>query len=129
MNLLQRDSNIVSLISTELEKLLDLSINLVQQLLKKQFPSVNGLQSTLLETKPTMGICLNNQLQTIRSHGNHWVVASTVYRKELDTAVLVYNSVYRTPMKLLLMFKCRTSKIRTPDNRTDRSTEQQNLIA
>ena len=67
MDLLQRDSNIVSLISTELEKLLDLSINLVQQLLKKQFPSVNGLQSTLLKTKPTMGICHNNQLQTIHS--------------------------------------------------------------
>ena len=41
------------------EKLSYLSINLAQQLLKKQFPSVNGLQSTLLQTKPKTGDHLN----------------------------------------------------------------------
>lgn len=53
------------------EKLSDLSINLAQQLLKKQFPSVNGLQSTLLQAKPRLGEPPNNQLQIVYSLGDH----------------------------------------------------------
>ena len=36
------------------EELTDIEINLAQQLLKCQFPEVNGLQSTLLQDKQTM---------------------------------------------------------------------------
>ena len=36
------------------KELTDIEINLAQQLLKSQFPKVNGLQSTLLQDKQTM---------------------------------------------------------------------------
>ena len=76
---------------TSYEKLSDIQINLAQQLLKKQLPSVNGLQSTLLQSKPRAGEPPNNQLQIIRSRGDHWIVASTV---GCTNSVCVYDSVY-----------------------------------
>ena len=43
------------------EKLSDIPINLAQQLLKKQFLSLNGVSSTLLQSKPRTGEPLNSQ--------------------------------------------------------------------
>ena len=60
------------------EKLSDLSIDFAQELLKKQFPGVNGLQSTLYQYKPKASVSPKDQLQVIHSHDNHWIVASTV---------------------------------------------------
>ena len=73
---------------------LDLSINLAQQLLKRQFPKVNELQSTLSQFKKCVGKPPKNQLQIIHSRGDHWIVASTVGCK--GSEVLVYDSVYCT---------------------------------
>lgn len=73
----------------------DLTINLAQQLLKTQFPSVNGLWSTLLQTKSNTEP-FNNQLQIIHSSGDHWIVASTGCK---DAGVLVYEYVYNSVNK------------------------------
>ena len=73
------------------QKLSDIEINLAQQLLKKQFTSVNGLQSTLLQSKPRAGEPPDNQLLIIHSRGDHWILASAIGCSE---SVCVYDSVY-----------------------------------
>ena len=73
------------------EKLSDIPINLAQQLLKKQFASVHGLQSTLFQFKPRVGEPPDNQLQIIHSRGDHWIVASTI---GCTNSVCVYDLVY-----------------------------------
>ena len=50
------------------DKLKDLVINFVQKLLKKQFPSVKGLQSTLLQSKPSKPLDDNHALFTFASY-------------------------------------------------------------
>ena len=63
------------------EMLLDLSMYLAQRILKNQFPTLNGLQSTLSQqkTKSATSRKLNtNCLQIIHCRSNHWIVASTV---------------------------------------------------
>ena len=77
------------------EMLDDLVINSVQVLLKKQFPDLLGLQSTLLQSGKQQGMKENhNQVQIIHSRGNHWIVASTIRAR--DGVVQVYDSVYST---------------------------------
>ena len=79
------------------EKLSDclhsICINLAQQLLKRQFPKVNGPQSTL-QAKKRVAKPPKNQLQIFHSCGDHSIAASTVGCK--GSEVLVYNSVYCT---------------------------------
>ena len=54
-------------------------MNFAQKLLKRQFPGVNGLQSTLLQYKPKATVQPSkDQLQVIHSHGDHWIVVSMV---------------------------------------------------
>ena len=48
---------------------LDLSINLAQQLLKRQFPKVNGLQLTLFQFKKRVGKPPKNQLKSSTAVG------------------------------------------------------------
>lgn len=74
------------------EKLTDLHINYAQQLIKCQFPSLNGLQSTLYQVKKPAFKPLKDQLQIIHSRGDHWIVASTVSSKD----VIVFDSVYHS---------------------------------
>ena len=70
----------------------DLFIECAQQLLKKQFPTVTGLQSTLYQSK-TRDIPTQNQcVQIIHSGGNHWIVASNSL--SVGGVVKVYDSVY-----------------------------------
>ena len=77
------------------EMLDDLVINSVQVLLKKQFPDLLGLQSTLLQSGKQQGMKENhNQVQIIHSRGNRWIVASTIHAR--DGVVQVYDSVYST---------------------------------
>ena len=72
----------------------DKIINFVQAILKKQFPMVLGLQSTLLQTKKPSSVEKNNrQLQIVHSRGNHWIVASTLV--SFGPKVMVYDSVYQ----------------------------------
>ena len=73
-------------------ELSDLHINLAQDILKKQFPNLNGLQCTLYQTKKQQGrnVEHNNQLQIIHCHSrNHWIATSTVGCNQG-----VYDSVY-----------------------------------
>ena len=72
------------------EKLTDLHIDYAQQLIKCQFPLLNGLQSTLYQAKKPACKPLKDHLQIIHSRGDHWIVASTVSSKD----VLVFDSVY-----------------------------------
>ena len=65
--------------------------------MKKQFPKVGGLQSTLYQSKKKkkrLEDCNNvkDQIQVIHSRGDHWIVASSVGSK--DGLVCVYDSVY-----------------------------------
>ena len=63
------------------EELTDIEINLAQQLLKCQFPEVNGLQSTLLQDKQTLLTerSVNDKIQIIHcKRRHHWVVATTM---------------------------------------------------
>ena len=77
------------------EKLSDLHINFAQTLLKLQFPWVNGLQNTLLQSKNNPEKPLQDQLQVIHCcTRDHWIVASTVHCK--DGEVNIYDSVYST---------------------------------
>ena len=77
------------------EMLDDLVMNSVQVLLKKQFPDLLGLQSTLLQSSKQQSVKENhNQVQIIHSRGNHWIVASTIHAR--DGVVQVYDSVYST---------------------------------
>ena len=74
------------------EKLSDIHINFAQQLLKQQFPQLNGLKSTLLQSKENTGEFLPAQ---IHCHSrDHWIVASTNACKDGD--VCVYDSVFST---------------------------------
>ena len=70
----------------------DLSIDFAQKLLKKQFPGVDDLQSTLLQYKAS--IPPKDQLQVIHSRGDHWIVASVV--ECISDEVLVYDYLYGT---------------------------------
>ena len=77
------------------EKLSDVHINFAQQLLKQQFPQLNGLKSTLLQSKENTGEFLPAQIQIIHCRScDHWIVASTNACKDGD--VCVYDSVFST---------------------------------
>ena len=76
------------------EKLSDLSTDFAQGLLKKKFPGVNGLQSTLYQYKLKASVPPKDQLQVIHSRGDHWIVASTVGCS--GNEVLIHDSVYST---------------------------------
>ena len=72
-------------------------INFVQKLLKKQFPLMKGLQSTLLQYKSPNAS--NNgsapQVQVIHCRGDHWIVGSTVHSGSLGN-VQIYDSLFHT---------------------------------
>ena len=74
------------------EKLNDLVINFAQKVLKMQFPGVKGFQSTLLQEKKGKGTFHVDKVQIIHSHGNHWIVATTIEAISYD--VKVYDSVF-----------------------------------
>ena len=78
------------------KKLTDCHVGFAQQLLKQQFPHLNGLQPTVLQAKKTLGVRkpLPNQLQVIHSRGDHWILASNIGCANGD--VNVYDSVYRS---------------------------------
>ena len=74
------------------EKMLnDHHMNYAQSLLKNQFPSLKGLISTLLVLRQYSQES-SNMIQVIHSHGDHWIVVSTIMCKE--TTVKDYDSVY-----------------------------------
>ena len=77
------------------EMLSDLSMYLAHRILKNQFPTLNGLQSTLLQQKTnpaTSSELSRNCLQIIHCRSNHWIVASTVGGEQVQ----VYNSLHKS---------------------------------
>lgn len=74
------------------QRLNDLVINFAQKVLRMQFPSVKGFQSTLLQDKMSKGIFEQDKVQIIHSRGNHWIVATTMEATSND--VKVYDSIF-----------------------------------
>ncbi len=74
------------------EKLTDQHINFAQALLQSQFPLVNGLKSTVYQSR-TQGLQADaHTIQVIHCRGDHWIVATTI---QCDPGeVKVYDSVY-----------------------------------
>ena len=75
-------------------------INFFQKLLKKQFPQMRGLQSTLLQSKKPVKILMifvlhRYKVQMIHCRCNHWIVASTVHSGS-NQKVQVYDSIFDT---------------------------------
>lgn len=79
------------------EMLSDMSMDMAQCILKNQFPTLNGLQSTILQQKivansATGSELSRNSLQIIHSRSNHWILASTLGGEQ----VKVYDSLYES---------------------------------
>ena len=94
------------------QKLTDQHMNFAQTLLRLQFPELNGLQSTLYQSRSPALKANRNALQIIHSHGDHWIVATTI---ECDLGeVRVFDSVYasqddETHQTIQIMFGNNTS--------------------
>ena len=74
----------------------DLSINMAQKMIKKQFPKLNGLISTLVQEKKYMYKPTKNQLQIIHSRDDHWIVASSALSKNNENEVHIYDLALST---------------------------------
>ena len=72
----------------------DEHVNLAQQLLKAQFPSLNGLQCTLLQSRKQPLPEGKQVVQIIHCHGNHWIAVSSMNTS--DKTVNVYDSLYNS---------------------------------
>ena len=69
-------------------------INFAQTILKRQFPNLGGLVSTLqLSARRVTLIGITNVVQIIHTRGNHWIVASTVASKG---RVHIFDTLYTT---------------------------------
>ena len=73
--------------------LTDKHINYAQVLLRKKFPSMSGLQSTLQQYKE-LAVKMDTGVQIIHCHGYHWVTAHK-YASDIDV-VQIYDSMYDT---------------------------------
>ena len=67
-------------------------INVAQEIIKRQFPHVSGLQSTLVISKSSSVAVTPTHAQIIHTCGNHWILASNIGCCE--SKVLVYDSLY-----------------------------------
>ena len=73
------------------EKLNDKHINFAQELLKAQFPSVEGLSCTLFQSKShASSEKILSGIQIVHCRDDHWILASNMSSPNL----LVYDSVY-----------------------------------
>jgi len=96
-------------------ELTDLHINCAQRLIKGQFPKLNGLKLSLLQSQTLKG-STTNAIQIFHINGNHWIVATTINSKN-GKNVQVYDSAYSSldhPSALLLknFFRCSLSNIK-----------------
>ena len=75
-------------------RLTDRHIDFSQLILKEQFPSIHGFQSTLLlANKPAPVTNKANYLQIMHCRNNHWITVSTIGCTTTNT-VHVYDSLY-----------------------------------
>lgn len=72
-------------------ELTDMHINISQGLLRKQFPSIAGLCSSLSPIL-SIGNWVENYIQIFHCYGNHWICASTIGCEE--GVVNIYDSLY-----------------------------------
>uniref|UniRef100_A0A1X7V6W2 HIRAN domain-containing protein n=1 Tax=Amphimedon queenslandica TaxID=400682 RepID=A0A1X7V6W2_AMPQE len=79
------------------EKLRQDYIYLGQQLIKKQFPNICGLQSILLQDKSKLMPSGNNTLQVVHCRTrDHCIAAATNFLKYDANEVAIYDSVFHT---------------------------------
>ena len=93
----------------------DYSINSACKLLKQQFPSVKGLSLTLYQRKQHIVHFVKESIQIIHSHGNHWLVASTM---KCEDEVLVFDPLHDdldddTRNIIQNLFSCKNIKMAT----------------
>lgn len=60
------------------KKLNDPHDNLAQTILKQQFPELACQKSNLLQTRKQSAEEKKEQIQTVHSRGDHWIVASSI---------------------------------------------------
>ena len=100
------------------EQLTDAEINFAQSLLKKQFPKLNGLASTLYQEKKTIlsEASVQNKLQIIHCNSRqHWIVASTLNCPLGEVKVydsIFYNCDQETEVIIANLFQCSPKKVR-----------------
>ena len=75
------------------EKLNDRHVNFAHQLLHNQYPNIDGLGCTLLQSKPPVKKILNG-LQIIFDRSDHWIVESSINHGH--HIVHICDSVYST---------------------------------
>ena len=73
------------------EELTDIHVNAAQKLILHQFPSYQGLKSTLV--RDSLGFWTNNYIQIVHSRSCHWITVSSIGCQpgEVD----IYDSLYR----------------------------------
>ena len=99
------------------QQLSDVEINFAQQLLKEQFPKINGLICTLYQEKKIAlsEISVQNKLQIIYCRTrHHWIVASTVSCHFGE--VKVFDSLFHycdeeTEYVIAKLFQCGPKKV------------------
>ena len=78
-------------------KLSDKHISYAQALLKAQFPIVNGLECTLLQSKPSSSdATIQNKAQIFHDWGDHWIAVTNMSIVAAVGEVVVFDSVYYT---------------------------------
>ena len=96
-------------------ELTDKHMQFAQCMIKKQFPSVGGLNSTLLQDKPSLfGSRTANTIQIVHcKKRRHWITVSTKWCK--GDHVAVYDSVFvrldaETRTTIMKMFQLKKTK-------------------
>lgn len=75
------------------EWLNDRIINGAQKLLKRQFPSIDGLHSTISVAANQADILRGGAIQILHVHGNHWLCTKI---GEDKSEVKIFDSLYPT---------------------------------
>ena len=65
---------------------------MANSILKKDYPSVDGLQYTLLQQSFSWDIPSSEFVQVLHVNGNHWITISNIGLS--DSSVNVYDSLY-----------------------------------
>uniref|UniRef100_A0A1X7UKA6 Ubiquitin-like protease family profile domain-containing protein n=1 Tax=Amphimedon queenslandica TaxID=400682 RepID=A0A1X7UKA6_AMPQE len=95
-----------------------------QNLLRRRFPEINGLKSTLEITKPSDKFEMTDSLiiQVIHCKDNHWITTSNIGCQESE--ITVYDSLYKaidqhTYEMLSRLFSKKTFTIKQPQKQTN----------
>ena len=65
---------------------------LVNSILKREYPEVDGLQDTVLQQNCSWKVPINEFVQLLHVEGNHWISISNIGEKE--NCVNLYDSLY-----------------------------------